>query len=193
MFSPCHCKSKIPRTSNFPPICRLSTSSSRRKVSENRLNTWDSVQVESGKFQMLSIRKVFSLPSQRQNTWATEDFHRNAHLNNFELKQSFRNSVEYLWRNRIFAGTVYWLKVGYFKFCRCANFSPVIAKVKYLRTWNFPPICPPSTTSRWSKVFENPLINFGDIGFLLGQCTGWKWEISNGVHAQSFRLVIAKV
>ena len=45
-------------------------------------------------------------------------------FNILELKQSFLKSVEYLWRYMIFAGTVYRLKVGNFKCCRCAKFSP---------------------------------------------------------------------
>ena len=178
-------------------------------------------------------------------------------FNTFEMKQSFWKSVKYLWRYRIFAGTVYRLKVENFKSCRWAKFSPchckskipahlkfsaqmptfnmlrwskvfenrvntfgdigfllgqftgwkweisnlvdglsfhlVIAKVKYLRTCNFRPKCPLSTRLRWSKVFENRLNTFGDIGFLLGQFTGWKWEISNLVDGLSFHLVIAKL
>ena len=45
---------------------------------------------------------------------------------------------------------------------------------------------------RWSKVFENRLITFGDMGFLLVQFTGWKWEISNLVDGLSFQLVHCK-
>ena len=113
-------------------------------------------------------------------------------FNTCEMKQSFWKSVKYLWRYRIFAGTVYSLKVGNFKSCRWAKFSPSIAKVKYLRTWYFRPKCRLSTCVRWSKVFENRWNTFGDIGFLLGQFTGWKWEISNLVDGLSFHLVIAE-
>ena len=69
----------------------------------------------------------------------------------------------------------------------------VIAKVKYLRTWNFRPKDPISTRLRWSKVFENRLNSFGEIGFLQGQFTGWKWEISNLIDGLSFYLVFAKL
>ena len=109
------------------------------------------------------------------------------------MKQSFWKSVKYLWRYRIFAGTVYMLKVENFKYCRWAKFSPSIAKVKYLRTWNFRSKCRLSTCVRWSEVLENRSNTFGDIGFLLGQFTGWKWEISNRVDGLNFYLVFAKL
>ena len=55
-------------------------------------------------------------------------------LNIFKLKRSFRKSVEYFWRYRIFPGTfpgtVYMLKVGNFKCCRCKKFSPCHCKLK---------------------------------------------------------------
>ena len=86
---------------------------------------WDSVQVESGKFQMLSMRKVFSfrycktiIPAHMKFSAQMPTF------NIFELKQSFLKSVEYLWRYMIFAGTVYRLTVGNLKCCRCAKFCP---------------------------------------------------------------------
>ena len=73
------------------------------------------------------------------------------------------------------------------------SFHLAIAKVKYLRTKNFLRKCPLSTHLRWSKVFENRLNTFGDIGFLHVQFTGWKWKISNLVDRLSFHLAIAKV
>ena len=76
-------------------------------------------------------------------------------FNTFEIKQSFWKSVKYLWRYCIFAGTVYRLKVENFKYCRWPKFSHSIAKVKYLRTWNFRPKCRLSTFVRWSEVLEN--------------------------------------
>ena len=111
----------------------------------------------------------------------------------FEMKQSFWKPVKYLWRYRIFAVTVYRLKVGNFKSCRWAKFSRWHAKEKYLRTWNFQPKCPLWRLLRWNKVFENRVNTFGDIGFLPGQFTGWKWIISNLVDGLSFHLAIAKV
>ena len=73
------------------------------------------------------------------------------------------------------------------------SFHLFIAKLKYLRTWHFQRKCPLSTRFRWSKVFENRWNTFGDIGFLLGQFTSWKCEISNLVELLSFHLAIAKV
>ena len=58
------------------------------------------------------------------------------------------------------------------------SFHLATAKVKYLGTWNFPPKCPPSTSSSWGKDFENELNTFRDMGFLLAQCTDWKWQNS---------------
>ena len=68
-------------------------------------------------------------------------------------------------------------KVGKFKWCRCANSHFPIAKRKYMRIWNFAPKFPPSASAISTKVFENRLNTFEDVGFLLGQCTGWKLEI----------------
>ena len=48
----------------------------------------------------------------------------------FALWQRFRKSDEYLWRYRIIAGRVYRLKVGNFKCCTCAKFSPCHCKKK---------------------------------------------------------------
>ena len=56
------------------------------------------------------------------------------------------------------------------------SFHLAIAKVKYLRAWNFPPKCPLATSSSWGKDFENRLNISGEIGFLLALCTGWKWQ-----------------
>ena len=56
------------------------------------------------------------------------------------------------------------------------SFHIGIPKVKYLRTWNFPPKCPPSTSSSSGKDFENLLNTFGDTGFLLAQWTRWNWQ-----------------
>ena len=54
--------------------------------------------------------------------------------------------------------------------------SGAIAKVKYLRTWKFPPKCPLSASSNGGKHFEYRLNTFGDMGFLLAQWTVWKWQ-----------------
>ena len=42
-----------------------------------------------------------------------------------------------------------------------------------MRNRNIPPKFPPSTSSSSGKDFENRLNTFGDIGFLLAQCTCW--------------------
>ena len=98
-------------------------------------------------------------------------------VNIFELRQRFRKSVEYLWRYRIFAGTVYRLKVKKFQILSMRkNFNLSIAKVKYLRSWNLSPEGPPSTSSSWGQDLENRLNTFGDVGFLLAQWTGWNWQ-----------------
>ena len=114
-------------------------------------------------------------------------------FNSFEMKQSFWKSVKYIWRYRIFARTVYRLKVGNFKSCRRAKFHLAIAKVKSLRIWTFRAKCPLSTRLSWSKVFENRLNTFGDIGYLKVRFTGWKWKISNLVDGLSFHLATAKL
>ena len=56
------------------------------------------------------------------------------------------------------------------------SFHLSIAKVKYLRTWNFPPKCPPSISSSSGEDFENPWNTITDIGILLAQCTCGKWQ-----------------
>ena len=76
-------------------------------------------------------------------------------LNIFELGQKFQKSVEYLWRYRILAGTVYRLNSGKISnVVDSQSFQFAIAKVKGQRTWNFPPKWPPSTSSRWRQRFR---------------------------------------
>ena len=102
--------------------------------------------------------------------------------------------TDWKWKiSNLQSGTVYRLKVGNFKFCRWVKLSPCHCKLKYQRTWTFQPICPLSTRLRWGNVFENRWNTFGDMGFLLVQFTGWKWEISYLVDGLSFHLAIAKV
>ena len=98
-------------------------------------------------------------------------------LNIFELRQRFRKSFEHFWRYMIFASTVYRFKLAKISnVVDAQNFRISIPKVKYMRNWKFPPKCPPSTSSSSGKDFENRLNTFGDIGFLLAQCTNWKWQ-----------------
>ena len=68
-----------------------------------------------------------------------------------------------------------------------------IEKVKYLRTWNFTPKCPPSKSSNWGKDFENRLNTFGDIGFFWHSVQVESGKLSNVVDAQSSHLAFAKV
>ena len=82
------------------------------------------------KFQMLSMRKVFTFHCKSKIAARLNLYAQMPTLNIVELRQRFRKSVEYLWRYRIFAGTVYRLKVGNFKCCRCAKFSPCHCKSK---------------------------------------------------------------
>ena len=87
-----------------------------------------SVQVESGKFQMFYMRKFSPCHCKSKISVRLKLSTKMSTLTIFELRQRFRKSVEYLWRYRIFAGTVYRLKVGYFKCCTCAKFSPCHCK-----------------------------------------------------------------
>ena len=58
-------------------------------------------------------------------------------LNIFELMQRFRKSVDYLWRYRIFAGTVYRLKVANFQMLSIRKFLPCHCKSKIPRHLKF--------------------------------------------------------
>ena len=91
---------------------------------------WESLLVESGKFQIFSIGYVFNLTMQIKTPAHLKFTAQMPTFNAFEMKQSFWKSGKYLWRYRIFAGTVYMLKVENFKTCRCAKFSPCHCKSK---------------------------------------------------------------
>ena len=199
-FSPCYCKTKIPAHLTF------SAQMPTFNTHEMKQSFWKSVKhlrrhrILDGKVYRLKVGNVKScrwakfspchckskIPPHLKCSAQIPTF------NKFEMQQSFWKSVKYLWRYRIFAGTVYRLKVENFKFVDGLSFHLVIAKLKYLRTWNSQPKCPLSTRLRWSKVFENRLNTFADIGFLLGQFTGWIWKISNLFDGLSFHLVIEK-
>ena len=75
------------------------------------------------------------------------------------------------------------------------SFHLGIAKVKYLRNLkHFLTKCPLSTRWRWSKVVWQSFKYLSEmLGYLPGQFTCSKWEISNLVDGLSFHLVIAKV
>ena len=183
-FSIAIAKLKYLRTWNFAPKCTPSTSSSWDKDFENRLNTFGDIgfflaQCTGWKCQnfkcshmqrfRLVISKVIHLrksnlppqcPTSTSSSWG----------NNFENRVKYFGDIGFL-----LAQCTGW-KWQNLKCCRCAKFSIAIAKIKYLRTWNFQPKCPPSTSSSWGKDFENRLNTFGDIGYLLAHCTGWKWQ-----------------
>ena len=129
------------------------------------------------KFQMLSMRKVFTLPLPKWNTCAPEAFHHHAQPQDLRAEAT--------------TSKIGWIPLELEYFCwHCAqvesgkipnvvdaqSFHLAIKKVKYPRTWNFPPKCPSSTSLSWGKDFEHRLNTFGDRVFLLAQCTGWKWQ-----------------
>ena len=134
---------------------------------------WDfcrySLPVEIGKFQIFSMAKFSPCYCKSKITAHLKLSAKMPYFNMCEMKQSFWKSVKYLWRYGIFAGTVYLLKVENFKFFEGLSFHIGIAKVKYLRTWNFWPKCRLSQRLRRRKVFENRSITFGDMEFLLVQ------------------------
>ena len=128
-------------------------------------------------FQMLSMCKVFALPLQKQNSWAPETFHPNVDPQHLRAEAKISK--------------IGWIPLKILGFCwhsvqvesgkisnlvHARSFNLPILKVKHLRTGNFPPKCPPSTSSSWGKDFENRLNAFGETGFLLAQCTGWSWQ-----------------
>ena len=101
-----------------------------------------------------------------------------ATVNIFELKERFRQSVEYLWRYRISAclPCTGWKLAKFEMLSMRQVFTLPLQKENTYATWNLTPKCPPSTSSRWGKDFKNRLNTFGDIGFWLAPCTGWKWQ-----------------
>ena len=74
-------------------------------------------------------------------------------FNTFEMKQSFWKSIKYLWRYRIFARTVYRLKVGNFKSFRWAKFSPCHCKSKIPAHLNFSGQMPTFNTFEMKQSF----------------------------------------
>ena len=98
-------------------------------------------------------------------------------LNIVELRQRFRESVEYLWRYRIFAATVYRLNVGNFKCCTCAKFSPCHCKSK------IPARLKRSTQMPTIKIFELCQTFWKSVEYL------WRYRIFAGT---VYRLKVAK-
>ena len=137
--------------------------------------------------------EVFNLPLQKKNTCAPEIFGPNVHFQRIWDKQSFGNRLNTFGYMGFLLGQYTGWKWEISNFVDGLSFHLVIAKVKYLLAWNLRPKCSRSTRMTWSKVFENRLNTFGDIGFLHVQFTGWKWKISNLVDGLSSHLAIAKV
>ena len=99
-------------------------------------------------------------------------------FNTFEMKQSFWKSVKYLWRYRIFAGTVYRLKVENFKSCRWAKFSPCHCKSKISAHLKFSAHMPSFKMFEMKECLLKIGWNtFGDIRFLLG--TVYRLKLGN--------------
>ena len=156
-FSPCHWKTKIPP--HLKPYSQMSTFNlfELKKCFRKSVEHLWRYRILAGTVYRLKVGNFKCCRCAKFSPWNCKS-KISAHLklstqmpalNIFELKQSLRKLVEYLWWCRILAGTVYRFKVGNFKYCRCAKFSPCHCKSKYLRTLNFPPKCPPSTSSRW--------------------------------------------
>ena len=115
------------------------------------------------------MRKVFTLPFQKQNNCPPETFHPNAHPEHLWTEAKFSKIGWIPLEIQYFSCQSVQVESENFKCCRCAKFSPFVAKVKYWGTWNFPPKWPPSTSSSWSYVLENWLNTFGDIEFFPAQ------------------------
>ena len=113
--------------------------------------------------------------------------------NTYEMMQSFWKFVKYLWRYWIFCATVYRYKVGNFKSCRWAKFSPCHCKSKIRAHLKFSAQIATFNKFEMKQIFRKSVKYFGDMGFLLGQFTCWKWKISNLVDGLSFHLVFAKL
>ena len=102
-------------------------------------------------------------------------------FNTFEIKQSFWKSVKYLWRYRIFAGTVYTLKVENFKSCRWATFSPCHCKSKIPAHLKFSAQMPTFILFEMKESFWKSVKRFWRYGILIGRV--YRLKVGN------FRLV----
>ena len=147
--SPCHCKSKI------PTHLKLTTQMPSLNIFELRLRFQKPVEyhwryrIFAGRVYRLKVAKFQMLPRRQSFHLAIAKSKIPAHLklstqmaivNIFAPRERFRKLVEHLWGYRIFAGRVYWLKVGKFQMLsRRKVFTLPLQKVKFPRTWNFPP------------------------------------------------------
>ena len=159
-FSPCHCKSRIPshlRLSAKMPyfnMCEMKQSfgQSFKNLQRSGIFAATVYRLKVGNFKSCQWAKFSPCHCQTKIHGHLKFSAEITTFNTFEMKQSFWKSVKYRWRCGFFARTVYSLKVENFKYCRWPKFSPSIAKVKYLRTWNFRSKCRLSTCVRWSEV-----------------------------------------
>ena len=130
--SPCHCKSKIAAR------LKLSAQIPTFNTFEMKISFWESVK-NLWRYRIFAVT-VYRLKMENFKSCRWAKFllclcqtKIPAHVkfsaqiptfNTYEMKHSFWESVKNLWRYRIFAGTVYRLKMENFKSCRWAKFSP---------------------------------------------------------------------
>ena len=177
-------KVKYLRTWNFPPKCPPSTSFELRQrfrksveyLWRDRIFSSTVYRLKVAKFQMLSMRKVFTLPWQNWNTLRTiKPYTQIAHPQHLQAEAKISKIgwisleiLDFCWHSvQVEIGKI--SNIG-----DTQNFHHAIAKIKHLLTWNFTPKFRLSTSWSWDKDFENPFNTFGDKGFFLAQCTCWK-------------------
>ena len=114
-FSPCHCKSKL-------PALNLNIFELRQRFRKSVEYLWDIgllLAVCTGwkwqNFKCCSSAKFSPCQFKSKTPAHLKLSTQMPTLHIFELRQRFRKSVEYLWRYRIIAGTVYMLKVAKFQ------------------------------------------------------------------------------
>ena len=104
-------------------------------------------------------------------------FTRRPTLSIFELRRRFRKSVKYLWRYRIFSRSANRLKVAKFQMLSLRKiFNFRLKKLNTCAPETFHPKAHPQNLRAEEKNLENRLNTFGDVGFLLAEWTGWKWQ-----------------
>ena len=166
----------------------FSTSFSRRKVFENRLNTFGDIaffltQCTAWKWEIsnFSTRKKFSPYHCKTKIAAPWNF-RPKYLfsTSFSRRKVFENRLNTFGDIAFFLTQCTAWKWEISNFSTWKKFSPYHCKTKIaapMKFLGFKYLFSTSFSGR--KVFENRLNTFGDIAFFLTQCTAWKWEISN--------------
>ena len=143
-FSRCHCKSKIPGHLNVSAqIPTFNTFEMKQSFYRLKLENFKSCR--RAKFSPCHCKS--KIPGHLKFSARIPTFKA------FEMKQCFWKSGKYLWRYRIFAGTVYRLKVGNFKSCRWAKFSPCHCKSKIPAHMNFSGQMPTFNTFEMKQSF----------------------------------------